>query len=158
MFDMGPDTPLSYAGVILRENQNLRGVPYFQTAPEGQFNELLPENVAFNGPPDPIRESEFWAAGEKIKPAAHQRITSHLGLGSWQNWEDGEFHIGKLLGYLKVAMHTGGQRPVDIRGNLQEAVPATFGSMYEVSPLVTQPGPAYTSAGFDLSGQDGYPY
>jgi hypothetical protein len=158
MFDLGPDmAPPTYT-YQYRDEYEPRDSPSFVTAPDSQFNVLLPENIAWQEAPDPIRESDFWDAGHKIKPDAHMWINSHVELGAWQNWEDDTFHIGKLIGYLKVAMHQGGQRPDVIRANIQEPQAITYGSMYEVSPVVTTPGPAYSASGFDISGFDGYPY
>lgn len=141
------------------ERENRREGPSYLTVPDSQFQELLPEKIAWQEAPDPIRQSPFFAAGNKIKPNARQRIVSHLSIGSWQNWEDPAFHIGKLVGYYKVPTYAGGQLPSTIRANIQPANPTTYGSLYEVpSPVVPMAGPAYTSSGFMGSGIDGYPY
>lgn len=140
-----------------REEHHPQGYPRFNTEPEDSFNRLLPEPIGWQEAPDPIRQSDYWDWGEKIRPSAHMRITENTRLTEGL-WSDEHFHIGKLLGYLYSEMHQGGQKPVDIRGNLQPADPTTFGSLYEVIPMVTTPGAAYTSAGFDFTGQDGYPY
>lgn len=141
------------------QRENRRKGPSYLTAPDSQFNELLLENIAWQEAPDPIRNSPFFANGNKIKPNAMMRIVSHLRLGSWANWEDSTFHIGKLVAYYKVPTYAGGQLPSVIRANIQPAVSTTYGSLYEVpSPIVPESGPAYTSAGFMGSGNDGYPY
>jgi hypothetical protein len=140
-----------------REENRVQG-PSLRTAPDSQFQKLLPENIGWQEAPDPIRQSDFWADGNKIKPDARQRVTSHLSIDSFANWENSTFEIGKLIGYLRVPMHQGGQLPSVIRANIQEAQPITYGSLYEVSPPPTQSGPAYTSTGFTVSGLDGYPY
>ncbi len=141
---------------VQRENR-VEG-PQFLTAPDNQFQELLPLNIGWQQAPDPIRASNFYAENNKIKANAHMRVTSHLGLGSWANWEDVTFHIGKLVGYLKVPTYAGAQLPSVIRANIQPGNPTTYGSLYEVpSPAVAAAGPAYTSTGFQ--GEfDGYPY
>lgn len=156
---MEPDVPLTYAQQY-RAEFHPQGAPSITGEPEDSFNRLLPENIGWHEAPDPIRQSPFWAEGMKIKPDAHMRITENTGLGWWQNWEDDTFHIGKLIGYLAVAMHQGGQRPSVIRANVQEATPITYGSLYQAAPSVPlqEPGPAYSASGFDLSGIDGYPY
>ena len=142
---------------VQRENRT-RG-PHFLTAPDSQFQELLPLNIGWQEAPDPIRSSDFFAEGHKVKPDARQRVTSHLALGAFANWEDVTFHIGKLIGYYKVPTYAGAQLPSVIRANIQPGQPTTFGSLYEVpSPLVSQAGPAYTASGFAGSGNDGYPY
>jgi hypothetical protein len=143
--------------------EHLEG-PHRLTVPDSQFQELLPlENIPSTNlgnweAPDPIRQGPFWAAGDKVKPNAHQRITSHLAIAYEECIDEQTFHIGKIIGYWHRPMHAGGQLPSVIRANIQEAVPTTYGSMYEVSPLVTQPGPAFTSTGFEESNYDGYPY
>lgn len=158
---MDPTTPLTYVEVF-REEHNPQGWPRFVAEPEDNFNRLITfgDKIPWESPTflDPLRFSDYYADGKKIHPVAQMRITENTALGSYNSNSDEEFKIGKLLGYLYAAMHQGGQRPIDIRGNLQEATPTTFGSLYEVSPTIVTPGPAYTSAGFDLGGIDGYPY
>ena len=152
----GPSVPPSYAEQIVEE---FSYPPYFKGAPDDQFNELLKENIAWHEAPDPIRQSPFWDAGSKVKPDARQWISSILGLNWWgAGMGEETFHIGKLIGYLYAKMYQGHQLPSVIRANIQEPIPTTYGSLYEVSPLVTEAGPAYTSTGFDLMGSDGYPY
>lgn len=147
-------TPFAF---VQRENRT-EG-PHFLTAPDSQFQELLPLNVAWQESPEPIHQSPFFAHGRKIKPNARQRITSHLALGAFGNWENVTFHIGKLVAYYKVPTYAGAQLPDVIRANIQPANPTTYGSIYEIpSPLVSMAGPAYTSSGFAGSGNDGDPY
>jgi hypothetical protein len=141
----------------IEENPGPAG-PTFLTAPDSQFNELLREPIGWQEAPDPIRQSDFWAAGSKIKPDARQRITSRLAIAYHETISNQTFTIGKLIGYLKVPTHVGGQTPSVIRANIQEARPVTYGSLYQVMPQPTQSGPAFSSAGFDLTGSDGYPY
>jgi hypothetical protein len=151
MFDMGPDTPATY--VNIQRDEFLSG-PLRLTAPDSQFNELLDENICWQEAPDPIRQSDFWDAGNKVNPWAKQWISSHLTIPYQESIDEQTFHVGKLIGYIKKPMHAGGQFPSVIRANIQEPQATTYGSLYEVSPLVTTPGPAYTSTGFDVGGVD----
>ncbi len=133
-----------------------QGGPSYITAPDSQYNVLSLIGVARNDLPDTIRQSEWWAAGDKVKPEARQWINSHLAIGAKLAVMDPEFKIGKLIGYLKAQTYVGGQLPSVYRVNIHEAVPTTLGSMYEVSPSVLPSHSDYD--GFDLTGQDGYPY
>lgn len=145
--------------VYKEREENRRQGPTLLTVPDNQFQELLPELVAPQEAPDPIRQSPFFAYGNKIKPNAHMRITSHLALDTWGKWQEVTFHIGKLVGYYKVPTYAGGQLPSVIRANIQPGNPTTYGSLYEVpSPVVSMAGPAYSSSGFEGAGIDGDPY
>jgi hypothetical protein len=148
--------PPTYVNTI-EENPGPAG-PTRLTVPDSQFNELLKEPIGWQMAPDPIRQSDFWAEGNKIKPDARMRIISKLAIAYQETIDEQTFHIGKLIGYLKVPTHVGGQLPSVIRANIQEAQPVTYGSLYAVSPQPVQSGPAYTASGFDLTGIDGYPY
>jgi hypothetical protein len=154
-YDMGPDTPLTFS-FITPENR-LEG-PLRLTVPDSQFQALLPENITRNDLPNPLRESDFYADGQKIKPDAHMRITSHLSIPYQEAIDNQTFEIGKLIGYLRVRMFQKGQHPSLIRANIQEPAATTYGSLYEISPVVTQSGPAYTAAGFEVNGITGDPY
>jgi hypothetical protein len=151
MFDLGPDTPLTYAEVHTETHEPYG--PRRLTAPDSQFNELLPENISWQEAPDPIRQSDFWAAGNKIKPDAHMFIPSMLRIPVIESVMEDTFHVGKLIGYLKVPMHAGAQLPSDIRANIQEASSTSYGALYEI-PGVTHAGPAYTTSGFEVFGVD----
>src|SRR5438552_936490 len=98
MFDMGPDTPLTYANVRTETHEPYG--PRRLTVPDSQFNELLPEGIGWHEAPDPIRQSDFWAAGNKIKPNAHAWINSHLTIPYQESIDEQTFHVGKLIGYL----------------------------------------------------------
>lgn len=154
-WDMGPDTPLTYS--YNRAENRLEG-PLRLTAPDSQFSASLPLDIAWHEAPDPIRQSDFWAAGNKVNPGARMTITSQLAIPTKETIMEDQFHVGKLIGYFKKPMYAGGQQPSLIRANIREARPTTFGSLYEVSPLVDQPGQAYTSAGFEVHGISGDPY
>lgn len=149
--------------IVQRREPKGYGTPAFITAPDNQKQELLPETIPWVEAPDPIRQSDFWAENGKIKPNAHMRIVSHLGIGSWGNWEHDRFEIGKLLGYFIRPMYAGKQQPSLIRANLQEGVPTTYGALTEIRGV--QPaGPVqnYSATGFTLPtseySNDGYPY
>jgi hypothetical protein len=154
-FDMGPDTPLTF---VHTSSENRLEGPLRLTVPDSQFQALLPEDVARNDLPDVIRQSDFWADGDKVKPDAHMRITSHLSIPYQETIDNQTFEIGKLIGYLRVRMFQKGQHPSVIRANIQEPAATTYGSLYEVSPTVPQPGPAYTPSGFQVAGVSGDPY
>ena len=154
-WDMGPDTPLSYS--YFRPENRFEG-PLRLTVPDSQFSAMLPLNIGWHEAPDPIRQSDFWASGNKIHPNAQMMISSQLAIPIKETIMEDTFHIGKLIGYFKKPMYAGGQAPSLIRANIQEARPTTYGSLYEVSPLPTQAGPAYTSSGFEVYGISGDPY
>lgn len=139
-----------------REEDRRQG-PTTLTAPDSQFQELLPEKIGWQQAPDPIRQSPFFAHGQKIKPNAHQRITSHINL-QFGMWEDITFSVGKLIGYYKVPTYAGGQLPSVIRANIQPGQPTTYGSIYEVPSPVVSPAGFYTAQGFQSVGIDGDPY
>jgi hypothetical protein len=146
--------PLSYAETFKEDHIE---PPTRLTAPDNQFVALLKEKIAFREAPDPIRESDFWAAGNKIKPDARMWITSHLAIPYHESISEQTHRIGKLIGYLKVPTHVGGQAPSVYRANIQERSPTTYGSLYEVSPIPSPQVPAFTSSGFENIGV-GYPY
>jgi hypothetical protein len=137
--------------------------PAFTMAPWDQYSAFYDLNIPWQQAPDPIRQSDFWAANNKIHPAAQMMIDTHLAIGSREAVSEQTFRIGKLLGYLKRPMYAGMQQPSVIRANIQEAVPTTYGSMYEIQGI--QPAAAVVTAqGFSVPIQDtsstidGYPY
>ena len=156
-----PGVPLTYVHTERREPHE---GPTFLTAPDGQYWDLLPLDVPWQEAPDPIRQSQFWDAGNKIHPQAQMPITSHLDIGVRESIMEDTFQIGKLLGYIYRPMYAGGQQPSVIRANIQEAVPSTYGSQYEVQGI--EPAGPFTATGFAVSpnhitpqgSQDGYPY
>lgn len=130
----------------------------FDAAPDSQFQKLLPLNISWQEAPDPIRQSDFWASGNKIKPDARMRIVSHLAIGSREAVMENAFRVGKLMGYLQTPTYVGGQQASTPRTNIVEAQQTTLGSLYETMPVPGDQTPYYTSAGFDFSYIDGYPY
>jgi hypothetical protein len=145
--------------IVERREPKGYGTPSFITAPDNQRQELFPLSIGWQEAPDPIRQSDFWAENGKIKPNAHMRIVSHLGVGSWGNWEHDRFEIGKLIGYFLRPMYAGKQQPSLIRANIREAVPTTYGALTEIRPA--GPEVQYAATGFTLpisESSDGYPY
>jgi hypothetical protein len=134
--------------------------PHFLTAPDSQFQALLPLSVPWQEAPDPIRQSNFYAEGNKIHPDAQMRITSHLAIAAKESVMQDRFQIGKLLGYIHRPMYAGGQAPSVVRANIQEAVPTTYGSQYEVQGVVPVGGITLATGVTNIpqSHYDGYPY
>jgi hypothetical protein len=152
-----PGVPLTY--VYTQRREPTEG-PRFLTAPDSQFQELLPLNIPWQEAPDPIRSSDFYADGNKIHPDAQMRITSHLAIAAKEAVMQDRFQVGKLLGYIHRPMYAGGQAPSMVRANIQDAVPTTYGSQYEIqgvqpaSGVVLASGLSYAPS----SSYDGYPY
>lgn len=152
-----PIAPLTY--VYTQRREPTEG-PHFLTAPDSQFQELLPLNIPWQEAPDPIRQSDFYADGNKIHPDAQMRITSHLAIMAKNAVMDDRFQIGKLLGYIHRPMYAGGQQPSVVRANIQEAIPTTYGSQYEVQGVVPT-GNVVLATGMSYNpgpSTDGYPY
>jgi hypothetical protein len=117
-------------------------------------------NIGWQEAPDPIRQSDFWASGNKCSPAAQMRIPSNTAIGSIEAVSEQTFRIGKLLGYMHRPMYAGTQQPWRSRVNIQEAIPTTYGSQFQIYDTQGLGGPA-TAAGFVLptsTSNDGYPY
>lgn len=134
--------------------------PSFTMAPDDNSQRFYDLDVAWQEAPDPIRQSDFWQAGNKVNPQARMNITSHLAIGSREAVDEQTFRIGKLLGYMKRPMYQGMQAPSMIRSNIMEAQPSTYGSQYMVENLQPSPG-VVTATGFQIplsSPTDGYPY
>lgn len=134
--------------------------PRFLTTPDSQFQALLPLSVPWQEAPDPVRSSDFYAEGNKIHPEAQMRITSHLAIGAKEAVMENSFRIGKLLGYIHRPMYAGAQAPSVVRANIQEAIPTTYGSQYEVQGVVPAGGITLATGITNLpqSHYDGYPY
>lgn len=127
------------------------------SAPDSQFNELLPETIGWQEAPDPIRSSDFYAEGNKIKPNPSMRITSHLAIGEKESVMEDTFRIGKLLGYHQLPQYAGRQLPWGTRTNIQPPEPTTYGSLYEVEGTPQQAA-LVAANGFVSQSIDGYPY
>jgi hypothetical protein len=156
----GDRTPPLYVYTQRREPQ---ASVSFLMAPDDSLGARYSEEViGWQNAPDPIRQSNFYAAGNKIHPGAQMRIPSNTAFGSIEAVDEQAFHIGKLIGYIHRPMYAGMQHPSVIRSNIQEALPSTYGSMYEVQGLHPTGG-VVTPTGFVVpqetsSNTDGYPY
>lgn len=171
-----PDNPFNIAGVlsgdrtpptyVYTQRREPAAGPSFLMAPWDNYDVEYELKTGWQDAPDPIRQSDFYAAGNKIKPWAHMPIVTEVAFGSIEAVMENTFHVGKLLGYWHRPMYQGQQHPSVLRSNIQEALPTTYGSMYEVSALHPLGGPV-TPTGFGVApvqsiytdGQvDGYPY
>lgn len=153
----GPGVPPTY---VYTQRREPHAGPSMLMAPWDNYEKMYDLNIPWQEAPDPIRQSDFWAAGHKIHPAAQMQIVTNLAIGSREAVMEDTFHIGKLLGYIHRPMYAGQQKPSVIRTNIQEAVPGTYGSMYEVQGVMPS-GPVVTATGFTLptsEHNDGYPY
>jgi hypothetical protein len=153
----GRRTPPTYVYTQRREPHM---GPSYLMAPWDNYDAFYDLNIGWHEAPDPIRQSDFYAEGNKIHPTAQMCIVTNLALGSIQAVDEPAFRIGKLLGYFYRPMFEGTQHPSVIRANIQEAIPSTYGSQYEVKGI--QPmGGIVTPTGFTVplsSERDGYPY
>jgi hypothetical protein len=129
----------------------------FTSAPDSQFNELLPETIGWQEAPEPVRFSDFFAEGNKIKPNPSMRITSHLAIGTKESVMQDTFRIGKLQGYYYLPQYAGRQLPWGNRTNIQPPDPTTYGSLYEIQGTPQQAA-LVTANGFTDQSLDGYPY
>lgn len=139
--------------------------PAFLMVPWDQYNARYQLNTGWQDAPDPVRQSDFYAHGNKIHPWANQQIVTSLAIGSREAVMEDRFTIGKLIGYLRASMYQGGQHPSVVRANIDVPRQTTYGSMYEVSGIQPLTGVQnYSSTGFAISplgttdAVDGYPY
>lgn len=168
-----PLTPGNIAGVLSQKRQPPLYVytqrrepsipPAYTMAPWDNYDAFYDLNIGWHEAPDPIRQSPFYSAGNKIHPDAQMPIVSNIAIGDKEAISERTFRIGKLLGYIHRPMYVGMQQPSLIRSNIQEAIPSTYGSQYEVRGI--QPaGGVMTATGFTVQPQqtssmeDGYPY
>lgn len=142
---------------IEREEHHPGPTPSFTAAPASQWEKLLPNTQSWQEAPDPIRQSDFWAAGNKINAWARMWTPSHLAIGVKESVMQDTFEIGKLLGYIHAGrqQYAGAQLPSIVRTNIEPAIPATYGSQYEVRGM-SYPGSVQMATG--MSYNDGYPY
>lgn len=134
--------------------------PSFLMAPWDNYDALYDLNIGWQDAPDPIRQSNFYAEGNKIHPTAQMRIPSNIAIGKVEAVDEQTFRVGKLLGYMRRPMYAGLQQPSIPRSNIQEGIPSTYGSQYTVR------GTPSAAAGVAASGfitlpsesHDGYPY
>lgn len=137
--------------------------PSFLMAPDDNTQRQYDLNIGWHEAPDPIRQSDFYADGNKVHPDAQMRVTSHLAIGSIESVSEQQFRVGKLLGYFHRPMYQGRQQPSVIRANISPGHTTTYGSEYVVQGV--QPaGGVQTAPGFSVpplstsSSLDGYPY
>lgn len=142
---------------IEREDHHPGSTPSFTAAPASQYDKYLPNTQSWQESPDPIRQSDFWAAGNKVNPWARMLTPSHLAIGSKEAVMQDNFEVGKLLGYLHAGktQYAGAQYPSIPRVNIEPAIPATYGSQYELRSM-PYPGGIIMATG--MSFDDGYPY
>lgn len=148
-----PQAPPTYTYALRREPAE---GPSFLTAPDSQYSAMQDLGIAWQEAPDPIRQSDFWADGQKIHPQAQMMVNSHLAIGYQESISEQTFRIGKLLGYFPRPMYAGQQKPSIPRSNIQEAQPTTYGSQYQIQEGMPS-GPVLAS-GMLIGGNDGYPY
>ncbi len=129
-------------------------------APWDNYDVFYDLDIAWQDAPDPIRQSNFYAAGNKVHPNARMPIVTNLAIGSIEAVSEQTFRVGKLLGYWYRPMYAGKQQPSMIRSNIQEAQPTTYGSQFQVTDTQGLGG-AVSAGGFVLptsESNDGYPY
>lgn len=85
---------------------------------------------------DPIN-SNFYAAGNKIRPWAHNRVANagYLAMSEWLGGANDEFMSGKIsaLGHV-VPQQVGGQTTIDTQPLIPEAEYTTYGAMTALAP------------------------
>jgi hypothetical protein len=92
------------------------------------FNGLVFEDIPFNGPPDPIRDSEF-----NIR-ASVKRVVTFLnirGIESFDQWHPSVFLDAPAP---RVQVQQGGQQPLGQRVNIARQPADTYGSMVIFDP------------------------
>lgn len=140
------DIPASFAYTKTEEQQqrqNLFMPPAFET------NALEMLSTSYQDAPDPIRQSDFYAAGNKIRPWAHNRVANagYLAIAEIEGVADDEFKTGKLSseGYHVVPQYVLSQNPIDFLPLIPEGQYTTYGAQNELAPGM-------------LSEEDGYLY
>lgn len=134
--------------------------PSFLMAPWDNYDALYDLNIGWQDAPDPIRQSNFYAEGNKIHPTAQMPIVTNIAIGDKESISEQTFRIGKLIGYMKRPMYAGAQQPSVIRANIQEGIPSTYGSQYAVRGIHPA-SHGFSAPGFILpvtESHDGYPY
>ena len=91
----------------------------------------LAESLDASNPPD----SNFYAAGQKIRPWAHIRVPAYLAISEIESVADDEFKTGKLAALgLVVPQQVGGQASIDISPLIPEAQYTTYGALTTLMP------------------------
>jgi len=152
-----PGVPPTYVFTERKEGI-ASGNPTTIAAPWDNYDIFYDLNIGWQDAPDPIRASDFYAAGNKIHPEAQMQIVTNLALGSYSSNSSGEFQVGKLRGYFFRPMYAGSQQPSVPRSNIQEGIPTTYGSQFQV-PAQPMAG-SLSASGFALppESNDGHPY
>jgi hypothetical protein len=89
------------------------------------------QSLDASNPPD----SDFYDAGNKIRPWAHIRVPTYLAITEWEGGADDEFSFGKLAAQgFKIPQQIGGQASIDIYPLIPEADYTTFGAMNTLVP------------------------
>jgi hypothetical protein len=113
---------------------------------EQRLNRFVPPAYDYNAPqelptsyqeaPDPLKQSDFYANGAKIRPWAHVRVPSYLAIAEIEAVSDDEFKSGKLSseGSHYIPQHALTQLPIDITPLIPEADFTTFGATNELNP------------------------
>lgn len=140
------DMPLSFAytyrgegdpfatGGEQQQRTNLFIPPAFETnALEELGTSFKPDSEL-----DPIPQSYFFAAGNKIRPWAHNRVANagYLAMPEWLGGADDEFHyaVDKFYFPQLVGQQVGKQQPIDIFPLIPESEYTTYGATHELLP------------------------
>lgn len=150
MYPPGPENwahelPPSFAFVSKDEHEQRQN----RTLPPAyDYNERQDLDIAYQDAPDPIKQSDFYANGNKIRATANVRVPAYLAISEWESIadDDFEFKTGKLaaVGHL-VPQYAGEQLPIDVSPLIPEAEYTTYGNL---NMLVDT----------ELADQDGYLY
>lgn len=133
----------------------------------GHRQDVAPEILGVSGyqdAPDPVRQSVFFGAGNKAHPHAWIIRPSHLALWKALISRDSYGTAPKRFIPWNVQQFSGMQLPSDIRSNIDEGTPTTYGSLYSVGAPPSPPGigvPVMMPSGFvstTTAAADGHPY
>lgn len=94
------------------------------------------QSMDASNPPD----SDFYAAGNKIRPWAHVRVPTYLAISEWEGGADDEFRVGKLAAQEPggaILQQIGGQNTIDVSPLVPEAEWTTYGAQTSL-PLSEQ--------------------
>lgn len=140
------DAPLTFAytyrsegdpfatGGEQQQRSNLFMPPAFETnALEELGTSFKPDSEL-----DPIPQSYYYGAGNKIRPWAHNRVanTGYLAIAEWLGGADDEFHyhVDKFYFPQLVSQQVGKQNPIDVSPLIPEGEYTTYGATHELLP------------------------
>lgn len=137
--DWAGDVPPAFAYTVppTVSQRNWRDLP-----PAYGYNDLdeLPTAHEFTGQSldnsNPI-DSDFYAAGNKIRPWAHNRVPAYLAVPEWETVAIDEFpDFGMKLAAMGhvVPQQVGGQQSIDVSPLIPEAEWTTYGAMNTLVP------------------------